>query len=102
VFLDEGVAVDQVVDAVGREDVFEFESVDARGVGVLDVEVVRVVVEEVGDADAERAGVSEIAEVDAVHEQVLVLRGVAAELELGVDGGEAGGVPRRPRADTSR
>ena len=89
VFLDEGVAVDEIVDAVWREDVFEFEAEDARGVGVLDVEIVRVVVEEIGDADAERAGVSEIAVIDAVHEQVFVLGGVAAEFEFGVDGGEA-------------
>lgn len=90
VFLDEGVAVDEVVDAVGGEDVFEFEAEDAGGVGLFDVEVVRVVVEEVGDADTEGFGVSEVAEVDAVDEEVFVLCGVAAEFEFGVDSGEAG------------
>ena len=67
VFLDQGVAIDQIVDAVGREDVFEFEAVDARGVGVFDVEIVGVVVEQVGDADAERQRVAEIPEVDAIN-----------------------------------
>ncbi len=67
-FLDQGVAVDEVVDAVGWKDVFELESVDARGVRVFDVEVVGVVVEKVGDADAERLRVPELAVVDPVHE----------------------------------
>ena len=56
VFLDEGVAVDEVVDAVGREDVLQLQAKESGGVGVFDVVVIRVAVEEVGDADAERAG----------------------------------------------
>ncbi len=77
------------------EDVFEFEPVNAGGVGLLDVVVVGVAVEEVRDADPERAGVAELAEVDAVHHEVLGELEVAADLEHGVDIGENSYLPAK-------
>ena len=91
VLLDEGVAVDEVVDAIGRENVLEFESVDARGIGLFYVEVVRVVVVEIGDADTEGTGVAEVAEVDAIDTKVLVqATGISTDFELGVNADELG------------
>jgi hypothetical protein len=71
VLLDQGVAVGDEVQAVGREQVLELEAVDARGVGLLHVEVVLVVVVGIDDPDAEGRRVAEGAEVDAVDVEVL-------------------------------
>ena len=89
VFLDQRVVVDEVDDVVRREQVLEFEAVDARGVGLLDVEVVVVVVEVVHHADAERLGVAEHAVVDALDVEMAHRRHVAVGLEQRVDLGEA-------------
>ena len=90
--LDEGVALDHVVDPVRREDVLQLEAVDARSIRLLHVEVVGVVVEKVGHADSERLGVAEFPVVDAIHPEMLVLDGVTADLQLAVD-------PDQPRPD---
>ena len=78
VLLDESVAIDEVVDAIRREDVLELEAVDARGVGLFDVKVIGVVVVEVGDANTERFGISKISEVDAIHTKVFVQSALTA------------------------
>ena len=89
-FLDEGGAVDNIIDAVGGEDVLEFQAVDARGVRLFHIEIVRVVIEHIGDAHPERLGVAEVAEINAVHQQVFMLGDVTPEFQLGVDAGEPG------------
>ena len=66
VLFNESVPVDEIVDPVRGEDVFEFEAVNARRIGDLHVEVVVVVVELVHDPDPERPRIPEIAEVDPV------------------------------------
>jgi hypothetical protein len=50
--------------------VLEFEPADARSVADLHVEVVVVLVVRVDDADAERLGIAEGAEIDAVDVHV--------------------------------
>ena len=54
VLLDERRAVGDEIQAVGGEEVLEFEAVDAGRVGLLHVKIVLVVVVGVDDADAER------------------------------------------------
>ena len=56
---DQGLVMDEKDDAVGREQVFQFQSVHARGVGPFDIEMVVVIVESVDDADSKRLGVPE-------------------------------------------
>ena len=69
-FLDQHAAGGEEAEAVGGEQVFEFQPVDAGGVGLLDVEVVGIVVVGVDDPDAERLRVAEGAEIDAVDVEV--------------------------------
>ena len=90
VFLDQGVAIDEVVDAVGREDVFQLQAKESGSIGVFDIIIIRVAVEEVGDADAEWAGVSKLAEVDALNSKVIGEAQVVADFEHGIDFGELG------------
>lgn len=90
VFLDQGVAIDEVVDAVGREDVLQLQAKEAGRIGVFDIIIIRVAVEEVGDADAEWAGVSKFAEVDALDREVIGEAQVVADFEHGIDLGELG------------
>jgi len=90
VFLDQRVSADEIVDPVWREDVFQFQAVDPRGVGLFDVKVVRVVVEKVGDSNAKRFGISKVAEIDAIDQKVLVLCGIASDFEFRVDGDQFG------------
>jgi hypothetical protein len=63
----------------------ELEPVDAGGVGLLDVEIVLIVVVRVDDPDAERRRVAEGAEVDAVDVEVPDDGEVAVDLEQCVD-----------------
>lgn len=90
VFLDQGVAIDEVVDAVGREDVFQLQAKESGSIGVFDIIIIRVAVKEVGDADAEWAGVSKLAEVDALNSKVIGEAQVVADFEHGIDPGELG------------
>nr|GFD33511.1 hypothetical protein [Tanacetum cinerariifolium] len=70
--LDERIAgINQVVHRVGRQQVFQLQPIEARGIGLLHVEVVVVVVELVEDAHPKGPRVAEVAVVDAVGEQVL-------------------------------
>ena len=84
VLLDDGLVIDEIVDAAGREDVFEFEPVDAVGVGAFDVEVVEVFVEGVDDAHAVGQRVAVEAQVHAVYVEVFDRREVAVGLQQGV------------------
>ena len=84
-FLDQHAAGGEEAEAVGREQVFELQPVDAGGIGLLDVEVVGIVVEGVDDPDAERLRIPEGAEVDAVDVEVAHDREIAVDLEQGVD-----------------
>ena len=69
-FFDKGGTMGQVGHSVGGEQVFHFQSVNAVGIGLFDVEVVVVVIVFIHDADAEGLAVTEIAEVDAGHIEV--------------------------------
>ena len=89
-FLNQGVAIDEVVDAVGREDMFQLQAKEAGSIGVFDIIIIRVAVEEVGDADTEWAGVSKLAEVDALNSKVISKAQIVADFEHGVDLGELG------------
>lgn len=88
VLLHQGVALGEVVDAVGGEEVLQFQAIDAGGVGGLDVKVVVVVVILVDDADAEGAGVAKLAIVHTLNKKVGHGMEVAGA-EEGVDAGEA-------------
>ena len=44
VFFHDGVFVDEVVDSIRREDMLQFQPVDAVGIDLLDIEVVEVVI----------------------------------------------------------
>jgi len=85
VLLDQGVAVREEVEPVGRQQVLQFQAVDARGIRLLHVEVVLVVVVGVDHAHAERRRVAEAAEIHAVDVEVLHHRQVAVDLQAGVD-----------------
>jgi hypothetical protein len=50
--------------------VFHFQSVNAVGIGLFDIEVIVVIVVFVDDSDAEGLAVTEVAEVDAGHIEV--------------------------------
>ena len=70
VLLDQHAAAGEKAEPVGGEQVLEFKTVDARGIGFLDIEVVGIVVVGVDDPDAERLRVAEGAEIDAVDVEV--------------------------------
>ena len=85
VLLDQGRAVGDVVEPVRRQQVLQLQAVDARGVRLLDVEVVGVLVDAVDDPDPERQRVAEAAEVDPVDVEVVHDRQVAVDLQQRVD-----------------
>ena len=85
VLFDEGRAVRDVVEAVGREQVLEFETVDAGGVGFLHVEIVLIVVVGVDDPDAKRGRVAEGAKIHAVDVEMVDDRKITVDLEDRVD-----------------
>jgi von Willebrand factor type A domain len=85
VLFDQGVSLHQVIDAVRGKDVLQLQAIDARGIRLLHIEVVGIVIEEIGDPDAERARVSEFPEIHAVDGEVIMMLGKAAHLQLGVD-----------------
>ena len=67
VFLDEGVPVNQEIDAVRRQELLQFQPVDAGSVAFLDVQENVVVVDDVPNLHPERLGVAKRAKRDAVH-----------------------------------
>ena len=85
-FFDEGLSIDQVVDAVGRQQMFQFEPPDAGGVRDLEVEIVVYLVVGVDDLDAEGFRISEDTIVYPFDLQVFLRLCVPAGLE---DGGAA-------------
>ena len=70
VLLHEGAAVGEVVDAIGGEQMLEFQTVDARGIGDLHVEVVVVVIVLIDHPDPKGSGITKLAEVHTLHIQV--------------------------------
>ena len=85
VLLDQHAAAGEKTEPVRGKQVLEFKAVDARGIGLLDIEMVGIVVVGVDDPDAERLRVAEGAEVDAVDVKVRHDREIAVDLEQGVD-----------------
>ena len=85
VLLNEGRAVSDEIQPVGREEVFELEAVDAGGVGFFDVKIILIIVVRIDDADAKRRGVPEGAVVDAVHVKVAHHGEIAVNLEQSVN-----------------
>ena len=83
-FFDEGVMVGIKRDAVGREQMFQFETVDAGCIGLLYVIVIVIVVELIDDADAKGVGVGEGAEVDAGDVEVFGIAEIAFRLQDGI------------------
>ena len=53
VFLDQRVSIDEVVDSIRGENVFELEAIDSRGIRNLHVKVIVVIVVLIHDTDAE-------------------------------------------------
>ena len=52
-FLDQRVSIDEVVDSIRGENVFELEAIDSRGIRNLHVKVIVVIVVLINDTDAE-------------------------------------------------
>ena len=82
---DQGLVMDEKDDAVGREQVFQFQSVHARGIGPFDVKMVVIVVEPVDDTDPKRLGVAEGTMIYPGDSQVLEHVNFARGLQQGVD-----------------
>lgn len=85
VFLHQGIPIYHEVHAIGREKVFELQSVDTGCVRFFNVEVILVVVASVNYSDPERFRISENAVVDTVDVKVLASREVSAGLNNCVD-----------------
>jgi hypothetical protein len=64
--------------------VFQFQAIDAGGIGLFDIVVIIVIIELIDDADAEGIGVGEAAEVDAGYIEVFGISEVAFGLENGI------------------
>jgi hypothetical protein len=85
VLFDEGALVNEELDAVRGEELLEFEAVDPRGIGPLDVEEDVVVVDDVPDFDPEGLRVAKRAERDAVDRDEGQNGVAAVRVEDGVD-----------------
>ena len=83
--LDQGVFVNQELDAVGGEQLLQFEAVDPRGIGPLDVEEDVVVVDDVPHLDPEGLRIAERAEGDAVDGDEGEDGVTAVRMEDGID-----------------
>ncbi len=67
VLFDECISVNKEIDAVRRQELFQFQSIDSGRIAFLDVEENVVVVDDVPDFHPERLGVAKGAKRDAVH-----------------------------------
>ena len=82
--LDQRAAMGEEIEPVRGKEVLELKAVHAGGVGLLDVEIVVVVVVRIYDSDPERGRVAEGAEIHPVRVKVLHHRHVAINLDEGV------------------
>jgi hypothetical protein len=71
VFFNQCILIGEVRDAVGRQNMFQLQPVNARRIGNFDIVMVLIVVKLVHDADAEWVGITKAAIVDPRHIEVV-------------------------------
>src|SRR5690606_13036909 len=83
--LDQRTSIDQEVQAVGGKNVFQFQPIDPGGIGSLDIEIGKVVVQDVPHLDPKGLGVAKGAIIDRIDAEEIVDTVRTVGMQDGID-----------------